>query len=369
MCHNCGKAGHIKKYCWASGGGAEGMGPRMGNQAAGGKGDAQKGAHFAFATLKGSGRSTWLIDSGATQHYTFDRTVFSSFREVADTLRVADGRSVAITGVGSVMFEVDAANGASHTMELKTVYLAPALAANLISLTQLDEHARLTSHTKAGKMVFKTSEGITVFSATRNGSYFQLNATVVQTKAANMIVHEANLTADVWHARMGCLGCESLKKLATTGMVHGMKVVGGFDVKCDVCAVGRSTRTPFRESPNPRARHPLDLIHMDLLVVNCLSRQGERYALVIIDNHSSCKFAFPLKKKNGASILAVMRSWLGWAERVTNPKAQGNALGRREGVPIRSVRGVGSRRCTSSASTLFRTNTNRTARLSAQTER
>lgn len=313
-CHNCGKPGHLKKNCWASGGGAEGMGPKAANSAGSAKWNGEpKRAHFAFMINADEKGTSWLIDSGATQHYTHDKTVFTTFRKTNDELRVADGRSVEITGVGSVKFNSRLENGDSTMFTLKEVYYAPKLAANLISLPKLDEHAGLKTRSDAGKMVFETKDGEVVFLASRTGAYFELNADVMRLKAAN-------LTAEVWHARMGCLGCDSLKHLATSGMVDGMKVIGSFDVNCDVCAAGRSTRISFTESPNPRARHPLDLIHMDLVIINHKSRQGEIYALILIDDHSECKFAFPLKSKDGKSVLNALRDWLGWAERVTNRK-------------------------------------------------
>lgn len=314
-CNNCGKIGHKQRDCWAKGGGAEGAGPsQQHRKGANATKESRNDKHFAFLALsEGKCSDKWIIDSGSTQHYTHCRDLFSNFEAVDDELTVANGISEPIKGVGTVRMITTGDTVPGNEITLNRVYYAPGLKANLVSLPQLDRTAGLRSYTADGKTVFTTKQRVKVMTATLS-DYYTLDAVAMDAK------HAANATAELWHARMGCLGRDSLERLRKEGMVKGFSFKGDWNGACEHCPVGKAVRMPFRTSENPRARHPLDLIHMDILVINEESRKEEKYALVIIDDHSECKFVFPLKGKSGQCILAEFRPWLGWAERSSDRK-------------------------------------------------
>jgi len=308
ICDNCGKTGHDRPRCWAKGGGDEGGGPRQRKDPPKSNQPEAHGLHYAFVIKDRDLKNSWIMDSGATQHYTFDKSVFSSFTEASDVLKVADGNPVEIKGHGSVLFSVYLANGASHKVTLKKVFYAPKLMANLISVSKLDKDAGLSATIQKG--VLSCSLGKTeVLRAPMNGPYYMLDGEVIR--------HQVNLTAETWHARLGCLNADSMRDLGA--MVDGYAVPPNLNITCDICAEAKSTRGHFSVSTNPRAKHPLDLVHMDTLVINSpVSRKGERYALVLIDDYSECKFALPMVKRS--DVTSLFQNWLGWAERMTNRK-------------------------------------------------
>ena len=165
---------------------------------------------------------------------------------------------------------------------------------------------------KNGHRKYITAEGQEVMNASLKSKYYCLNTEVVRAK------HQTNATAQIMHARFGCLNKEYLERLEKEDLVDGFKMHGELSEKCHVCIEGKQTRQPFKTSKSPRAKHPMDLIHVDILVINLPSRDEELYALIMVDDHSDMKFAFPMRKKS--DVTDMVKNWIPWAERMTNRK-------------------------------------------------
>lgn len=79
----------------------------------------------------------WIFDTGASNHMTGAREVFSDLdTSVADMVRFGDGSQVQIEGCGTVLF--DCKNGEHHA--LANTYYIPRLTANIVSCDQLDDN-------------------------------------------------------------------------------------------------------------------------------------------------------------------------------------------------------------------------------------
>jgi hypothetical protein len=79
----------------------------------------------------------WIFDTGASNHMTGARAVFSDLDiSVASTVRFSDGSLVQIEGCSTVLF--DCKNSEHHA--LANTYYIPRLTANIVSCGQLDEN-------------------------------------------------------------------------------------------------------------------------------------------------------------------------------------------------------------------------------------
>ena len=258
-----------------------------------------------------------MKDSGASRHYTWDRRVFSSFKDVSDSLQVGNGMPVEIKGVGEVKFRATTSNGHNHTVTISNVYYAPDMCVNLISTAALDDKG-ISEISSNGITIFNLN-GNEVMCARRNGNKWTMDLDVINDNQHIGYLSQAGSKNQLWHKRLCHLGYQNMEKLS--------KLVDGFDFTkseethvCNGCVVGKLCRRSFKTSNGPRAKHPLDIVHLDVNVINIEGREGEKYLLLMTDDYSGCRFGFPMKTKSGVEILEQVMGWLPWAERTTDRK-------------------------------------------------
>ena len=85
-------------------------------------------------------KNGWLIDSGATSHYTGDRSIFTSFTPVTKSLEDVGG-SLMITGRGNATIRLS--NGS--TAKLSGVLMVPGMTTNLLSTQVLRVDCGITN--------------------------------------------------------------------------------------------------------------------------------------------------------------------------------------------------------------------------------
>ena len=81
---------------------------------------------------------------------------------------------------------------------------------------------------------------------------------------------------------------------------------------CEGCEKGKSKRLPF-PALKSRAKQPLNLVHSDLDQMPVLSIDRYKYTATYLDDYSSFRVMFYLKKKSDE--FAVFKQYKAWAER------------------------------------------------------
>jgi hypothetical protein len=202
-------------------------------------------------------------------------------------------------------------------MILSDVRYAPDLCVNLLSDGLFDDQG-VNMKRENGVMTYSfKGKGVFTANKSRRGLW-PINAEVIRPPDAMTVSQTPEDYQIEWHRRMGHIGFKSLHQLASADVVHGNVVSGANKFECSTCSACKITRRPFPASKKPKERHPLDKIHVDLLEMKRASRNGHQYALVITDDHSKAKFAFPLKKKSDAVI--DFKKWMVYAERMADRK-------------------------------------------------
>jgi hypothetical protein len=103
----------------------------------------------------------------------------------------------------------------------------------------------------------------------------------------------AAVAPTTWHRRLGHPGPDALSSLSGSSFIHCTSNKHEF---CHACQLGKHTRLPFHSSSH-RAKHPFDLIHLDLCT-SPVSVWGSKYYLVILDDFINYLWTFPLKLKS-----------------------------------------------------------------------
>lgn len=288
----------------------------------------QEGAWMALAG-SGHGQADWVVDSGATNHMTDNRSIFTSFRPVnGPSITTAGKGSLQTTARGDV--SIVAANGVQVT--IKDVMYVPGLGHNLLSLAQLEDRG-ISYRSEKGRMEF-VRQGKVIGHATRRGRTYILSG--VKEKglgqgaaliAAQGAAPEGPAIAapaiteepfDLWHRRFGHLGQGKLRQLH--GVTQGLKGPIGRITStspCEPCIYAKKAQVINKITPE-RTTRPLELVHTDfcgpipVLAVGPDHIQGAIYLLTFTDDYSRKTWVYPTKRRD--HLYRIFDAWKAYVE-------------------------------------------------------
>jgi len=317
VCFYCDKKGHMKRHCFMrKADEAKNKGKPDGAPRHGGKvGGPHAGAALAFAAVvektetNKDAASTWVLDSGATNHMAAEDkgfTVKSAGSGAEVTL--ANGDKVPIEGHGHVRMEVG--TGKTKTgMVLDEALLVPALASNLLSVRAMDRKNGAVVF--VGDACYMLSDGSSVV---KSGVLYKASVvgkvndqeqyvfkvmpdTASASAASARIAGEAAL----WHRRFHHLGIENLKRVVK--MVDGMpssvanaeQMLG---TVCGPCVEGKMAQAPHPRSSSTTAL--CELVHTDVCGPLPESPGGSCYFITALEDKGGLIMATPIKTKGMA---------------------------------------------------------------------
>ena len=219
--------------------------------------------------------ATWMLDSGASCHFTNDINDFVEFEENVGpewVVRTANG-STSIAGKGTVIFTV---NG--ERVRLYPVFYIPDLNDRLLSLGQFHQSG-LSSRGSARSIVLyngNDEEFLSFYPRSANSTIYVIQS-LLGTEVDYSLSTVYNMDFEIMHR---CLAHPSGEVLRKAG-----KYVKDFpDIKipsehfCPGCAQGKMTQKPFPASET-RATEPFELIHSDLKMQPVESYRKYRYTI------------------------------------------------------------------------------------------
>ncbi|MBW0584091.1 hypothetical protein O181_123806, partial [Austropuccinia psidii MF-1] len=236
----------------------------------------QTGMEALFTTACNPSTSPFslVIDCGATHHMFNNRSLFSNFSEINESISTSDPSSnLMCKGQGTVKIIID-----KNSFTLLNCLFVPKLTKNLVSLLDL------------------CKDPITI---ARDNSTFQLSQND-QTFLSGQLINKlmvvffnqpmANLTESPsnppWHLHLGHPSNQVLKSL-------GLKPID--NNSCDTCTRGKMTALPFK-GHFVEVTKPLDCLHLDVVgPISPPSKSGHPYFLTIVDQYTSFKIVRFLK--------------------------------------------------------------------------
>uniref|UniRef100_A0A803KVP7 Uncharacterized protein n=1 Tax=Chenopodium quinoa TaxID=63459 RepID=A0A803KVP7_CHEQI len=234
----------------------------------------------------------WIIDSGASDHMTYDLSKFTDPKivVVVPKITLPTGDSASISHTGNVSL--------CNSLNLHNVLCVPKFRYNLLSVPKLTKDSQCEvnfygTHCVIRDVVSKKIRGI---GKAKNGMYYLVNEPLgadLMSQAQNTHNYLAaqsdtgSVPFAVWHHR---LGHASVKKLQYIPCVK--KTIKENSQICVTCPMAKFTKLPYQLSES-HAAEPFELIHMDIWgPYKVCTREKYRqskfdYSLFIKENNSS----------------------------------------------------------------------------------
>ncbi|PRQ47582.1 putative RNA-directed DNA polymerase [Rosa chinensis] len=282
-CNYCKNPGHIKANCYRLVGFLAGYfdRPRPQDNKPKGKAAVTKPDHTNFTgkdtasvSCGGNGKigvalkisgftggNTWIIDSGASDHMTYDRSFFLFLNPPSISSVVnANGDSFPVLGIGSVRL--------TPSLTLHDVLYVPDLSHHLISVPQLNTQSRCSVTFFPLYVIFQdllTRE--IIGRGYLRGRLFHLDcmfAGMKPEKAVQAALISTGVTNQVeelwlWHRRLGHPSFSVMKK----SMPSLFLGIDESKLHCESCVLAKSHRTSYPLSTT-RSSSPFELIHSDV---------------------------------------------------------------------------------------------------------
>nr|CAN62086.1 hypothetical protein VITISV_035123 [Vitis vinifera] len=227
--------------------------------------------------------SAWIIDSGATDHMTFDSRQVSPLRPSSQKIvSTANGNTTPVIGEGSLTL--------TDTFNLDSVLVVPSLDYNLLSVSQITAALSCIVIFWPEFCVIKDiQKKQTIGCGIKRGKLYYLD---LQSNDSNKL--QQALMADgseeekkkseiwLWHRRLGHASFGYLKKLFPS--LFAKSDISGF--RCDICELAKSHRASF----------PLILNKIPTL-------SGSRWFVTFIDDCTRMTWLCLMKTKDEVNLL------------------------------------------------------------------
>ncbi|PRQ29721.1 putative RNA-directed DNA polymerase [Rosa chinensis] len=241
------------------------------------------------------GSDTWIIDSGASDHMTYDKSYFTDLSSpLVSYVTNANGEAFPVLGSGSVCI--------TPTLELHNVLYVPDLSHHLISVPQLNAESKCSVTFYPMYVIFQdllTRE--IVGRGYLRGRLFHLDQTYAGEKPGAQSRVALTSNSDkiseiwLWHRRLGHPSFSLMKTTMPTLFIG----VNESALRCETCVLAKSHRATYSPRMSNKSVIPFELIHSDVWGP---SREptvsGMRYFVLFIDDCTRLSWVALLKTKD-----------------------------------------------------------------------
>ncbi|XP_074293776.1 uncharacterized protein LOC141620932 [Silene latifolia] len=243
---------------------------------------------------------SWIFDSGASDHMTYDQNLFQSIRSLVNPIKITlpDGTVKLVKTVGDVVL--------NEELVLRNVLYLPEFKHHLMSVGRLLHDTGLqATFTDTGCILQDPTTKRKVCVGQKLAGVFRIRFTKNKANcgkscfssiashtacAASPSFHKADV--HLAHSRLGHV---SLSKLLHVPMYSAINKTQNFH--CDTCIMSKHHKLPFPVS-HSLATTPFALIHVDLWgPYRIKSITGASYFFTIVDDHTRVTWTSLLKDK------------------------------------------------------------------------
>ncbi|KMQ85367.1 retrovirus-related pol polyprotein from transposon tnt 1-94 [Lasius niger] len=226
----------------------------------------------------------WLVDSGASEHMTFDRTLFVSYSTLLNkrSVIIGDGRKLDAVGVGQIV--VKAFNGKCYIeTTLNNVLHVPDLKMNLFSVASAVNKG-YSMKADINKCEFVKGNKVGAI-ATRDEKFYILD---FKCESSNHVSANVGYSLKDWHEKMAHQNFECVKDILKKTNIK----FSGKANTCTECLKGKQHRLPFQRSESSTSKVG-ELVHADVCgPIEEASIGGSRYFLLLKDDYSNYRTVY-----------------------------------------------------------------------------
>ena len=250
-------------------------------------------------------RNGWILDSGASQHFTMKKGDFIQYEEVygAGTVKTAaKGNAIAIRGKGTVLlshYVEDKGKRIAKVTRLYPVFHIPGLMCRLLSMGAfLLNEQKVVGDKRKIALVNECTRQCTLVVYPMNAPSTLHWVYLPKVEKANIALSSIFIiNYEIWHKRFGHPSKEVLRRSKELVEFPRDLQYPEHNPVCPGCAEGKMHSKSFPDSPS-RAQKPFDLVHSDLKEMPILSYSKYKYIVTFFDNCSSHAWVTMLRKKS-----------------------------------------------------------------------
>jgi hypothetical protein len=160
--------------------------------------------------------SSWIIDSGCTNHMTREKRMFSSYEKNEDPQRAitfGDENQGLVKGLGKIAISPD------HSISI--VFLVDSLDYNLLSVSQLCKMGYNCLFTNVGVIVFRRSDDSIAFKEVLDGQLYIVDFNDNQAELDTCLIAKTNM-GWLWYRRLAHVGIKNIHKLLKGEHILGL---------------------------------------------------------------------------------------------------------------------------------------------------
>lgn len=254
--------------------------------------DPGKCSHALCSSSRDDDNGLWVVDSGASDHMTFDAT---DFVQTSQPRRMcianANGGLSPVTGAGTVNL--------SPTLSLTHCLLVPSLSHKLLYVSQITTTMNCvvlmySTFCLLQDILTKEIIGRGTKRGGGGGLYYVDDLSVGRANHMHHPIDEKKRQIWLWHLRLGHPSFGYMKHLFPD-LFSSMSL---FDFKCETCILAKSHRATYPLSMN-KSNVPFALIHSDVWGPSPVSTtSGNRWFVIFIDDCTRMTMLYLLKYKH-----------------------------------------------------------------------
>jgi transposase InsO family protein len=233
-------------------------------------------------------KNEWILDTGATDHMTFDKNDILNFKKPRKNGIVnANGVCYPVTMAGDVKI--------CPNLTLNNTLIVPSLSSKLVSVGQLTKELNCIVHIFPDYCIFQDIQTKKILGrGTRRGGLYYLDGVKTGEALLSKSMDGRETEILTWHKRLGHPSLRYMKKLLP-------QLFSNYDydrIVCETCIKAKSHRSSYLPSTN-KAFSPFELIHTDVWGPSPMcSKAGFRWYIIFVDDFSRMTWLYLLKTKD-----------------------------------------------------------------------